>query len=158
MLDLDIAPMLSEIFGDEPAMTMIGPILAAQQASPVERLPIDRAVDSSFLDQPQERLFINAPIPILHFVCGKELLRRSEQRNMNIINITDFFDEIRQIGLFGEARKLRYVVQPNVDERFNLRLLERGEERFGRFFRETDRKDLHLDRPRATSMRFKPNA
>jgi hypothetical protein len=77
---------------------------------------------------------------------------------MNILDITDFLNEIRQIGFFGEARELRNVVQTNVDKRFDSRLSERGEKLLGRFFGEPDREDLHLDRPRTSSTRFKPNA
>jgi hypothetical protein len=80
MNDFDVAPFLPEVFGDEPAMTTIGPILAAKQASSIERRSIDHAFDSPFLHQFQKRPFINAPIPFPRFVSGKELLRGGEQR------------------------------------------------------------------------------
>src|SRR5881296_1506791 len=62
---------------------------------------------------------------------------------MHVFGAADFFEKEAQILFLREARQLRGVVQPDIDQPPDARLLQTAEELSGVFLGKTDRVDFH---------------
>src|SRR5690606_33154554 len=83
----------------------------------------------------------------------KHRLRRREHRQMFILHPADLTSEVAQIIAFGEAGKLRDVVQPDVDDLPGPGSPEPIEEVLRRGLGEADGEDLHVPSPPVTWFR-----
>jgi hypothetical protein len=73
------------------------------------------------------------PIAVLGlFVATENIGRRREFWKVNVIDVADRLCEIPQIVFLREARKLRNIVQPDIDQTLDPGFFQPSEERLGR--------------------------
>src|SRR5262249_54870017 len=107
MLDPHIAPSLLQIFRDKPPMAVFGLVLAAQQASAVEKLAWNTLLDFAAAHEIEKRAFVQSPVPVLLFLPAVEDVRRGREiRFVDVIDPADFLREESQVVLFREPREL----------------------------------------------------
>src|SRR5262249_53195319 len=144
MNDLDVSPTLAQILGDQAAVAAIRFRLAAEQdRGPVEQAPVERVLDTTLLHQPQELRLVILPASLTLLVVVQNGLSGREPRLMHVSGATDFLEKEARVLLLVEARQLRDVVQPDIDQPPDARLLQTAEEFSGVFLGKTDRVDFH---------------
>ena len=74
MSNIDVAPMLFEVLGHEPAMAMVRPVLTAQQAAICNHILDDRFFDATLLHQVEETRLVRLPVPAFFLVLVQHFL------------------------------------------------------------------------------------
>src|SRR5439155_20679122 len=144
MNDLDVSPPLAQIFGYPAAVAAVRFRLAAQQNSgPVEQALVERVLDAALLHQPQELLLVILPASLALLVVVQNGLSGREPRLMHVFGAANFLEEEAQVLFLRKARQLGRVVQPDIDQPPDSRLLQTAEEFSGVFLGKTDRVDFH---------------
>ena len=60
----------------------------------------------------------------MFFVGIKDFLRRGEERQMNVVDATDFFEEILKVIALRKARELGDIVESDIDDTLGAALFE----------------------------------
>jgi len=115
MHDVDVPPFAGEVFRHQPAVAVVGLVLAAQKAAAVERF-LRHLLDAPLLHQGQEPPLVVGPSALLLLVEIEDVLGGSQRRPMLAAHATDGLGEIGEIVALGEAGQLRDVIQAHVDD------------------------------------------
>src|SRR5260221_5240752 len=106
MLDLDIAPVLSEVFSNEATVAVVRLFLAAKQAAALQNFA-RRGLDAPRPHQLKKLPLVRLPVAVLRLLVEVENLGRwGEFGEMHVIDVADGLGEIAQVILLCEARKL----------------------------------------------------
>ena len=76
MLELDISPLLLEVFGDEPPVALMRFVLAAEQTSLVEMLARELLVNCTLADERVEFALVVIPVDSLFLVSRQYFISR----------------------------------------------------------------------------------
>lgn len=114
--DIDVAPALFQVFGNQTAVTMVGRFLAAKKTGLCDGLLWDFHFDLPRTYQLQKTTFVIGPIPTIFLIAIEQFLSWREQRNMKVFHMGKFLQEELQVTLLRETCQLRNVIQANVDE------------------------------------------
>ena len=107
MLNINVAPLVSQILSDKATVTMVWLFFAAQQTTAVQQFARRRVLDLPSADQVKELPLVQLPVSILGFLVRIEnISRRREFRKMDVVNIADRLCKIPKIILFRETCKL----------------------------------------------------
>ncbi len=110
-----VAPVVAQVFSDQPAVAMLGRRLAAQQhRRDGKQTAVDALLDASLAHQGKKATFIRLPAPFLLLVLVKQILRRRKQRFMLVVRVTDHAQKVSKVVALGEASQLRRIVQANI--------------------------------------------
>ena len=112
---LNIAPLLLQILSYQPTVAMTGLFLAAQQAPVGHGRSYIHVGYATFLHEGQELMLIHLPVTMAFAVTVQHLFRGGKFRQMDIFHSADFFQEILQVVLLGEACQLGDVAQSHVN-------------------------------------------
>src|SRR5690242_15627097 len=80
MHDVDVAPLLAQVLRDEPSVTLVRRVLAAQQAATVEQRARGRLLDPALSHQREEQRLVDGPVALLLLERRQDVLRRGEVR------------------------------------------------------------------------------
>lgn len=145
MLDVDVAPMLPEIFSNKTAVAMMWLFFAAEKTTVYQRFLGDLFLDASQLHESEKSLRIGVPRPVTLLVVIQHLLCRSKIREVDIIHSTNMLEEVDEILLLGKSRQLRHVIEPHVYDAFRPASSQRFEEGFRALLGEADREEIHVE-------------
>lgn len=110
-----VAPLVAQIFSDQPAVAMFGCRLAAQQHSrDGKQTAVDALLDASLAHQGKKATLIRFPAPFLLLVLVKQILSRGEQRFMLVVRVTDHAQKVGEVVTLGETSQLGRIVQANI--------------------------------------------
>jgi hypothetical protein len=137
VLNGQAAPSAAQVLGDEPAMTKMRLVFAAQQTSIFDKFPGNLLLDLPFLDQTQKLFLVNFPVTFVFLELIKDVLCRGESGKMDVIDPKDALEEILEVVAFAESCKLRHVVQPHIHHALHASLLQPCEKILGLFVGET---------------------
>lgn len=132
------APTRSEEIGNETAMAFFRTGLGTQQGK-IGRpaCSVQRFRNVASFHEGEEANFVRRPV--FRLAIGLEKLRSGcEKRFVDVRDSGDFFEEIGEIGMLGEAGKLAAAVLANVDEPLDSCFLEEGKKIFRCFSSEAD--------------------
>ena len=90
----------------------------------------------------QKTALVVGPASAALFVSIQQFLRRSQQRLAGVVNAAEGLQEIREVVPLGETRKLRRVVEPNVEQTLDLSSIQSSEKMGGGALGEADCIDL----------------
>jgi hypothetical protein len=107
MHDLDVAPFVFQVFGNEAAMAVVGLFFAAQEAASVQQVGRDRLLDPSRSDEVKELRLVQAPVAFALFEGVEDVGRGLELGNVNVIDAADGSRKILKIILLRKAGELR---------------------------------------------------
>lgn len=117
--------------------------LAAQENRGRGKLrPVQVRLNSAGGQQLQKAALIFGPASVALLVSIQQFLRRSQQRLVRVINAAEGLQEVREIVPLGETRKLRRVVEPNIEQALDSSSLQSSEEIGGSALGEADCRDL----------------
>ena len=106
MLDFDVSPPIPEVFCNQAPVTVMGPVLAAEQAGAVEERRIKRILDSPTSQQCHEAFFIFLPAPTFLLVSVQDFLCWREARHVHVVDITDLAQKVGEVMPLGESSQL----------------------------------------------------
>lgn len=107
MSNRGIAPVVAQVFCDQPAVTVFGRRLAAQQHGWDGKLAaINALFDAPLAHQGEKLALIGLPasFPLLEVI--EHLLGRSQQRLVLVLRVADQAQKVREIVALGEASQL----------------------------------------------------
>ena len=142
--------MHSEQIGDEAAVTFFRAGFGAKKRRvlrPGSRF--ERLRDSALAHKGEKADLVGSPI-LRIAISVEKFSRWRELRFVGIDNARHFFQEERQVGIFGEAGELSATVEAYVDEFFHLGILQKAEKLFRCFPREADSAKKYRHRIRNT--------
>ena len=144
MLDLDAAPSVAQVFGDKPTVTMMRLFFAAEKAATVKQFARYGLFNPAGPHEIHELVLVKRPVAVRLLLVGIEnFRRRSEDREMNVVDVADSFSEISQIILLGETGELRDVVETHINKPLHAGFPQPRKEGLGGFFREAYGENLH---------------
>lgn len=115
MRDRQPAPCGLKVFEREAAVAMLGGRFAAQQhGRNIEQAPVNPLLDRALAHQRQKAPLIGLPASFLFFVVIEHLLRRSQQRLMEVISRAELTQEVAEVLFLGKACQLGNVVQSHI--------------------------------------------
>jgi hypothetical protein len=76
MLDVDVTPVLLEVFSHQPSVAVVWLFFTAKEAGTVNEIAGDRAFDVTFVHQFQEALLVKRPVSLVLLVCVQYVLGR----------------------------------------------------------------------------------
>src|SRR5262249_2276220 len=106
------------------------------------------------LHQRQKPGLIRLPVSALLLVLVQHLLSWRQVRQVDVIHSADLLEEVSEIIPLREARKLRDVVQADIDDPLGARLTQQLKEAARRLLRKSDCEQLHGDFPAASPGSF----
>jgi hypothetical protein len=110
MFNLNTAPLVTKVFSNETSMTMVGLVLAAKEAGPIEELRFKLFLDLSASHEVAKSSLVSLPRSLLLFVCVEHVLSGCEFGKMHVVNLSNLTQEIPEIVFLRKARELRLVV------------------------------------------------
>ena len=103
MDDFDITPFPVQVLSNQPAMTAVGFVLAAQQAS-VGNCPFYSPFPDAPLVHKSEKLaFVGLPVVMFLPLSVQHIFRRCQFRQMDVFHPADFVQKIFQVILLGKS-------------------------------------------------------
>ncbi len=144
VMDIDITPLVRQVLGNEAAMAMMGLVLAAKQAAPVEKVSGKGFLYLPLAHEVQKPGLVLGPNTLVLLVGVQHFFRRRQFRDVSIVDPVDGTEEVREIIPLGEAGELRDVIQTNVEDTDDSSGLQLCKELLGGLFREPDRMKLEL--------------
>jgi len=141
MLDLHIPPFITQMFRDQPAMTVMRFVFTAQKATAIEQARLN-GLDLAIRDQRSKIALVGGPIAIEFLVAIEHLFRRCQVHQMHILDSSDGSQKVRQIIPFGEPGQLRVVVEPRIDDPLDACALQPGEKSLGCLLGEADGEEV----------------
>jgi hypothetical protein len=94
VVDLEVAPALVQIFGDQAAVAVVGFFFAAEEATAGEFGGVDFFFDFAFGHEVEEGAFVDGPVAAVFFVGVEERLRGREEGLFDVIDAEDFVEEV----------------------------------------------------------------
>ena len=129
MLDSDAAaPSAIQILSHKASVTLVRFVFAAQQATLVNHVLLKLVLDVTVLNQAIKFLLIHRPIAFVLFILVQDVLRWGKNREMNVFNTQNGFQEEFEVVLFAEACELGNVIQADVDHSFDSRVSQASKE------------------------------
>ena len=114
MGDLDAAPAVVQVFGNETAVAPIGPVLAAEETSVRQDVRVNPIRDPPFSHEFDELDLVGLPVPATLVVVVPNLLGGCQLGQVHVLHPTDLGQEILKVPALRKARELGGVVEPNV--------------------------------------------
>jgi len=106
MLNLQTAPVLLQVFGNESAMTIVWLVFAAQQAAITYDFFWYNFLNLSITHQIDEVAFVGIPVNSCLSVVTQQIFGRRQVWKVNIIHSTEFASKPGEIIFFCETSKL----------------------------------------------------
>lgn len=110
------SPFFVEILADETPVAVMRLVFRAEETRALKHLRFEAMLDLPFRHQPQKALLVCPPIALFFLVRFEHRVGRREQRLVQVLNASDLSKEVGKIVRLGEARELRCVVQPDIDD------------------------------------------
>jgi hypothetical protein len=145
-MDFYVAPLLLQVFGDQPAVALVRSFLTAEQAGALQLGLRKFILDVAGFHEIQKLDFVFGPDTLLPFVGVEHFFGGSEVRDVEIVDVADGFCEIAKILFFGEGSELGNVVETNIDQAFYAGVGQAGEENFRGLFCEADGEEFHREK------------
>ena len=143
MLDFYVVPFISQVLSHEAAMAMMWPVFAAKQAGTI-KLSFVNSFNFSLRHQIEKFLGVQVPRTLLLLVLIEHVLRRRERWHVLVLHTAQLMHEVLQVITFGEARKLRHVVEAHIYQFSCARTLQTVKEMLRSCLSEANRENFHL--------------
>jgi hypothetical protein len=111
---------------------------------PAFRTSRDTRSSIFLIHQIEKFILIDLPVPLVLLVRVQNVRCGCEIKQVLVIYLANRSREISQIIPLRKACKLRNVIQPNVQESFYLRFMEKCKKRLRRLFRKPNRENLYF--------------
>src|SRR5262249_17584524 len=110
MFNLNTAPLVAKVFSNETSMTVVGLVLAAKEACPIEEIRFELFLDLSASHEVAKISLVGFPRSLLLFVRVEHILSGCEFGKMHVVNLSNLAQEIPEIVFLCKTRELRLVV------------------------------------------------
>ena len=145
MNDFNVTPVLVQVFGDKPAVTVVGCFFTAKEAAFSDGVLRNMRLDLARFHKFQEITFVIKPSAAFLLVSVEQILGRRKQRDVHVIRSADFAQKELKVVLLCETRQLRHVIEAHIHDTLCAGVTELREELLCRFLGESYGEDSHAD-------------
>lgn len=128
MLGCQVTPVLLAVVHDEAAVAKMGRCLTAMQAALLDEGGINLLFNFLLPNEVEESQFVGRPVLFVLPVGSQNVGRRSQHREVDVVDVADFLEEIPQVVALRESRELGHIVESNVDDALSAATPQQFEE------------------------------
>src|SRR5438067_7909671 len=125
--DDHVVPAVPQILSDEPPMTAVWLVLAAQETPVGDDIARYHLLDAPPLHQRKKLALVGRPAALPFPVVVQQLPSRRELGQVDVVEIADRPQEVAQVVPLREASQLRHVVETHIYNPASARPANRGE-------------------------------
>ena len=135
----NIPPLFCQVLRNQATMTVVRFLFAAQETPTVQQFRGNRRLDSSLPHQFNKSGRVVIPATLLLLKTIEELLSGRELFEVYVVDSRNLFQEISEIVLLSKSRKLRNIIQANINDATNSGFTEATEKRLRSLLGEPNR-------------------